>query len=437
MRTRTGWLALLTVGLALTPTAARAQAPDALPGLPPPRAPIFRGQIGGPPLDYDVPREDPINPLPLYHDRPETGGFYVAGEFVFMRQTNPIGNQLIAVRGILDADGSVLAALGGPGAIQILPCQNLIPGCGLVGNFIGSGTEAVNTKQVGGETYVPGWRATIGYRFREGYTIEANWTHLFNARYIGGATLVPYLFQNGPLLADSFLFAPVFNFPPTYAGPTTELAVGNPLALYGVWNGAEEMSLKFEQRYDEYNIGGRVPIVEDECNRCYGLVGMRHVWLWERFKWRTVDYDNNSQAGPDDSATYINIVSNPMYGPYMGCGYECYLGHGFSIALDMNAAIMCDFVREQARYMRNDRVTVAKRDRREYKFVPELEAEVDIFWYPLAGIEIRVGYDFKAFFNTIASPNPVSFNFSGLNPPFETRAFRMVDGIKAGIGFIF
>lgn len=437
MRTRTGWLALLTVGLALTPTAAWAQAPAALNSLPPPSAPKFRGQIGGAPLDYDVPREDPINPLPLYHDRPETGGFFVAAEFVFMRQTNPIGNQLIAVRGILDADGSVLAALGGPGAIQTLPCQNLFPGCGLVGNFIGSGAEAVNTKQVGGETYVPGWRATVGYRFREGYVIEANWTHLFNARYIGGATLVPYLFQNGPLLADSFLFAPVFNFPPTYAGPTNDLAIGNPLALYGVWNGAEEMSIKFEQRYDEYNIGGRVPIVEDECNRCYGLVGMRHVWLWERFKWRTVDYDNISQAGPEDSSTYINIVSNPMYGPYMGVGYECYLGHGFSIALDMNAAILADFVREQARYMRNDRVTVAKRDRREYKFVPELEAEVDIFWYPLAGIEIRVGYDFKAFFNTIASPEPVSFNFSGLNPPFKTEAFRMVDGIKAGIGFIF
>src|SRR5260370_36859136 len=38
--------------------------------------------------DYSPP--DPEFPLPLYHERPETGGFYAAGEFLLFRQTDPI-----------------------------------------------------------------------------------------------------------------------------------------------------------------------------------------------------------------------------------------------------------------------------------------------------------------------------------------------------------
>src|SRR5262245_34487653 len=94
MRTQTGWLALLvTAGIALAPTAVRADsfggagliapAPpgsgqfESAPAVPPPQLPplpTVRGQIGGPPLDYDVPAEDHHSafPVPLYHDRPET-----------------------------------------------------------------------------------------------------------------------------------------------------------------------------------------------------------------------------------------------------------------------------------------------------------------------------------------------------------------------------
>ena len=117
--------------------------------------PPFVAGNWGAPLDYDVPAEGHHSafPVPLYHDRPETGGFFVASEFIFYRQTNPIGNQTIAVRGLVDADGDLLAALGGPGAVAILPCQQLFPGCGLVGNFIGSAREALNSNQAGGESY--------------------------------------------------------------------------------------------------------------------------------------------------------------------------------------------------------------------------------------------------------------------------------------------
>src|SRR5438105_13271306 len=87
MRTRTGWLALLlTAGVALAPTGGRGQ---------------------------EVPPADPVFPLPLYHDRPEKGGLYVDGEFVFFKQTNPLRPQPIATRGLLDFDGSITADLTG------------------------------------------------------------------------------------------------------------------------------------------------------------------------------------------------------------------------------------------------------------------------------------------------------------------------------------
>ncbi len=87
MRTRTSWLALLlSAGLALAPGGARGQ-------------------------DYSPP--DPVVPLPLYHDRPETGGLFMAGEFLFFRETNPLKPQTVAYRGLRDFDGSISADING------------------------------------------------------------------------------------------------------------------------------------------------------------------------------------------------------------------------------------------------------------------------------------------------------------------------------------
>jgi hypothetical protein len=78
MRTRAGWLGvLLGTGLTLAPTAAWGQ-----------------GE-----LDYiGVGQPEPVWPLPVYQDRPETGGFYVSVDgFVYWRQTESLAQQAIAV----------------------------------------------------------------------------------------------------------------------------------------------------------------------------------------------------------------------------------------------------------------------------------------------------------------------------------------------------
>ncbi len=496
MRTRTAWLAmLLMTGVALAPTALHAQTPTGE-GTAPFEVPVYqlnpytaRGQIGSPTNDYDVPRADPAYPLPLFHDRPETGGFFLAAEAMFWRQSNPLRHQLIAVRGLVDNDGSIHQAIppgtvfntigglttnpSGPGLITNLPGTRetiitsqtatyfpngvlaslqtvfgfiFTPGQQIAqpqgqshpGGFIGTARPALFADDAGGpSSYTPGYTVTAGYRFREGFTAELSWTHLTHVKYSGGATLIPQGGQLGPILEDSFLYSPVYNFPTAFAGPSQKLALGNPLAAYGIWNGATEMVTKFDQRYDEWNIGTRVPMIETDCWRCYGFAGLRHVWMWERFKWRTVAYDFQGLADATDAVDYSNIVSNAMYGGYVGCGNECYLGHGFSVSLDTKAALLIDFVREIARYERGDRATGSKRSRREYSIVPELDAQLNLNWYPIEGVELRLGYDAKNFFNTIASPNPVSFNYLGLDPVWEHKAYRLVDGFRAGISLTF
>jgi hypothetical protein len=411
MRTTTGWLALLlTVGVALAPTCARGQ---------------------------DVGPADPEFPLPLYHEHPEQGGFYAAAEFLFWRETNPLKHQIIAVRGILDFDGSITADLNGTLVNNGGSTPVIIPGKGLTGNFIGSKTTALSADDAGGPlSYEPGWRLTLGWKFATGLAVDVSWLSLVETKYAAVATLVPPTLNPGPLLAETFLFSPVYNFPNDFAGPPQKISIGNPNAAYGIWNGASVMQIQFTQRFSQYDINGRVPVFETDYCRCYGLIGFRHVSLWERFSWRTVAEDFNGQANETDVAFYNNIVSNQMYGPTIGIGNEIYIGRGFSISADLREATMINFVREIAKYYRADFAIQSKRSKKDYTIVPELDGQFNVWWYPTAGIQVRVGWDLMAFFNTISSPDPVSFNFGGLDPPYKSTT-RFFDGFNAGIGFIF
>ena len=279
----------------------------------------------------------------------------------------------------------------------------------------------------------------MGYRFEEGFVVEGYYGHVYNVRYLAGATLVPPNSDVGQNLEDSFLYSPVYNFPSAFAGPASKLAIGSPYAAYGIWNGASETDIRFDQFIEEWLVGARVPIFETEYNRCYCLAGMHSLWIHENFKWRTVSYNFQGEApdGGADAATYNNIVSNVLYGPYIGSGNEFWLGKGFSLSLDARAGLLADFVHEEAMYTRGDLAIALKRARRQLNLSPELTGLVNFIWYPIEGIQIKVGYQWMGIFNTQSSPYPVSFNALGLDPPWTTQAFRLIDGFNAGIGFIF
>ena len=270
--------------------------------------------------------------------------------------------------------------------------------------------------------------------------VEFDWMHLLKARYFAVASVIPPNFNPGPQLADTFLTAFVYNFPNDYAGPANKVAVGNPMAVYGIWNGATVMSIEFDQRVDDYEIDSRIPVYEGDLFRCYGSFG---AFLLDLGTLLLADRQSGCVIGdsvPTDVGLYTNIVSNRMYGPHIGTGSECYLGCGVSVSLDLDAAMMLDVVKERATYETGqkffDPPPVAKRNITDYTFVPELKAEVNLWWYPIEGVQLRFGYDVMAFFDTIAAQDPVSFNYGGLDPPYA-RTFRFFDGLQMGIALIF
>lgn len=347
-------------------------------------------------------------------------GLYLAAEFLFMRQSNPLEGQIIARRGIIDADGSITGAPG---------------------TALGTFQPALNANQVNGPiTFQPGYNLVAGWRFRDGISIEGSWWHLEEAKYTASAGNVAPFFSGPANLANTFLVANVFNFPPDYAGPFNDSAIGNPNATYGIWNGAETMTITFTQRFDQWDITGRFPIMQTDNCRWYGTLGPRIGRIWERFKWRTADLDLTGNGAPFDTAIYSNVVSNNLYGVQFGCGYEWRCGDTpigtFSISTDLKAATLLNVAKTRAKYERADRQTSAHRSRKEFTFVPEVQAGVNVWWYPTAGVQLRVGYNVMGFFNTIASPVPVDFDFGSLSPQFKNEA-RIFDGLNAGIGFIF
>jgi hypothetical protein len=372
--------------------------------------------------------ESTQTPLPLGNDRPDTGGIYGYGEFLFMHANRSIGSQAIAKRGFIDSDGSLT---GAPGL------------------FVGSGRQALDTTSFGRTTWTPGFRFGIGYRLEDGTAISLNYAHLASAKYWTAATAVPPDFNPGSNLSESFLFSPVFAFSPNFAGPQNKVGtltngltgtatqLGSGGSPYGIWNGATTMEVFYVQRFDNWDLSARLPVYETETARSYALVGFNHPWIWETFKWRTVSYDQNGNAGPLDVGVYSNILSQQMYGPMIGCGSEIYLGKGFSFSGQVTAAALLDIVKERARYELGDQSAGAKRSRMEYNVVPNVNGNLSVNWFPINGVQFRAGYNIWSFFNTTYMEKPVGFDFGAIDPSYKTRVLRLFHGFNIGVSFNF
>jgi hypothetical protein len=413
MRRKSNWrTVLLTAAALLTPRLASAQGLN----------------------DYSP--ADPVLPLPLATTQPGLGGLYLWQDFVFMHQTNPIKDQAVGFRGFQDSDGSIT---------------------GVPGKFVGTHADALDTNQIRGPgTYEPGFQTGIGWKFEDGSTLSVNFFYLAIARYTAAATAaVPGGFS-GPGGADSFLFSPVFNFPNDFAGPAnktgspivlqsdgtllvkTGFQIGDAFALYGIWNGASIMTLELVQRAEGVDITYREPVYETETYRLSGVVGPRYFWIWERFRWRTTSLNSDGTALPSDVAIYENITSNEMYGAFIGCENEWYLGHGFAWYLNVDGAMLIDHVKEKADFQLGSK-DIGPQNKRavlDYTFVPEIEGKIGIAWYLAEGVQLRLDYNGMVFFNTLASPRPVSFNYSGLDPGWD-HITRLFDGFTAGLAINF
>ena len=502
------------------------------------RGAVLAAALGGPgrahaqgdPLDYELPftarGQAPANvgfdpglntepTLPIPTGRAGSAGFYAAAEYVMLTQTRTLGDQTVAYRGLFDSTG-VLS--GTPGA------------------FVGEGVEALNTRELGRTTYQPGFQVELGYRFEDGTRLFANYLQLFDAHYSAGASLVPYNFQGGTFLQNTFLVSPVYNFPPQYSGPSTKVVqdlpgvgtriitqsvvqgstitvqnsvaagtggIGNvintvPIIIttpiigqiqvavpanqiivtrpttigavtavngntgallsstpvivsqpqgvtggnpgfnaYGIWNGASVMDIKFTQRYQQAELGVRMPVFQTDYSRVYAIAGGKFGWFFERFWWRTAAYDVNGFSRPIDVAFYTNTLSQRLYGPLFGGGHEIFLSNQFSLSCDLTGALMLGVIKERANYELGDRSTRAKRSHNEYAFVPNANANLNLWWYPVEGVQVRVGYNAMTYYNTQRMEEPIGFNFGSIDPKYDTQWFRLLHGVNVGVGLFF
>ncbi len=276
-----------------------------------------------------------INPLPT--GNPGSSGFWAASEFVFLTQSRAIGDQIVAYRGFIDAQGLIT---------------------GTPGTYVGSGAVALSTSALGQASYAPGYRFYVGWKNEDGTSIYASFMQSLDTRRTAGATLVPPGFRGPPSLADTFLVSPVYNFPTDYAGPLVESNADlvTPGNMYGIWNGATEMTIDYYQRYTEGEIVCRTPIFQTDYSRVYVTAGARYAWFYDKFVWRTVDRDINGVANPEDTAIYENYLSQRMYGPVFGCGHELYAGKALALSLDLSAAGLIDIDKELQKYKLGDTV---------------------------------------------------------------------------------
>jgi hypothetical protein len=373
----------------------------------------------------DVPPPSVIVPWPFGRPHLDQGGFYFAGEFLMWRETNPLRSQPLAFRGLTDWDGTVGAALGIPS---------------FPGNFIGTHLTALDVNSVSGPNPLqPGYGATVGYRFANGIAMEIKWIHLTEAHYSAAASLQPAT-SIGVFSEETFMTSPVYNFPSAYAGPGNQTGLGSQISTFGLWNATTLQQESFTQRLDIWELGFRIPMQDSECWRIYGLIGPRLVAMWESFKWTVVNPEQNGNTPPNDIANYTNIVSNRLYGVHIGVGNEWMLGDtpagAFSLSLDVQGALYADFTHAIPSYELGDKSTAASHSRYFTTLSPEVEGAVNLWWYPYEGIIFRIGYSAMAFFNTVASPRPVDFNFGAITPGYEKTTFRLFDGFNVGAGII-
>ena len=375
----------------------------------------------------------PTLPLPIGPYQHDGSGFYTALEFIMLHQTRAIGNQNIANRGYI-------------------PSFDFPQGGNFVGGVAkGSGASALSTDQLGRTTFAPGSRITLGYREPDGASYSVQWTHLNGAKYSGGAgTQGPNFFdvRGGD---NTFLFSPVYNFSPQFSGAPNRVVATVPGVgtapvtglLNGIWNGASDMTILFSQRFDNWDIAGRLPVFETENARSYAIAGARMAWLWERFQWRTVDINIvgddttgfTTEQSPQYAARYINTLSQHMYGPLLGAGHEVYLGSNFGLQLETTLSPMADFAKERAKYIREDRTTQAKRSLEDVTLTLNVNLALNVTWQPVEGVTFRAGYNAYNFFNTKYMEKPVGFNVGAIDPAYSTKYYRLLHGFNAGVAY--
>ena len=176
---------------------------------------------------------------------------------------------------------------------------------------------------------------------------------------------------------------------------------------------------------------------QTEYSRVYGTAGARYNWFMERFTWRTVSFDINGNQSPAWAADYNNTLSQRMYGPFVGCGHEVYVGKRLSISFDTSAALLVNLIKECAKYELGDETIQNKLSRDELGIVPSVTANLNLWWYPSRGSRPGSATTSGRSSTRRSMYEPIGFNYSSIDPTYNTQYFRIVHGLNVGLGLFF
>ncbi len=121
----------------------------------------------------------------------------------------------------------------------------------------------------------------------------------------------------------------------------------------------------------------------------------------------------------------------------VGAGHEIFLSNQFSLSCDLTGALLLGIIKERVKYELGDRSNRAKRSHNEFAIVPNANANLNLWWYPVEGVQVRVGYNALTYFNTQRMEEPVGFNIGAIDPKYDTQWFRYLHGVNVGVGLFF
>ena len=101
--------------------------------------------------------------------------------------------------------------------------------------------------------------------------------------------------------------------------------------------------------------------------------------------------------------------------------------------------LLLDTIKERAKYETAAKylgLPENKQARHEWALVPQLQAKVGMMWYPTEFIQLYLGYEFSAFFHTLASRQPIDFDYSNIAPQWS-HFNRYFDGFQASLAIQF
>lgn len=446
MRSRTKWWGLLVLlGTMFLPKTATAQI-----------------NMGAPMWEH---------PLPLmWGERNE--GWYVAGEALAWRVNNVLEGQVLATRGFYDLDGTLrgqgplIRVSGTDGTNTNLSL--LFLNRGTPGAFYGSNEVALQADDAGESNYRPGMRLSVGYRFRNGINFEFSYWGLANSRTVASAGITPPLMRGvGLNAASSYLTVPFYNFSPYFAGPSRDvisnvmpevlpsvpppdpLPINDPtfsndvfrfggpvLPAWGIGNAAEDVTISLKQKFHSGELNARVPLYQGEDVRTYAKGGFRYLSMYERFKLRVADQDVDGNISPEDVLLYTTKQRNHYYGGQAGLGSEVYIFSGWAVSGEVLVGMAGQASKTTVTIDREDYLVGLERSDSRVNITPFFQGGAYLWWYPIEGVQFRVGYEYMGIVGSRRATQPIDFNIGRMEPNVK-NTYLSFDGVTLGLALIF